>query len=267
MLIPGYSTCSICDELLESGQEITATSGCAFPPEHYLRPHCDAGMHWDCFWSWPLREEFSRGYVEGSIKGYLEAYAAALLYQDDDCVLLIEPAKRAVKPEDCGPSEDPLLHLLLWSWNGHYQIRASGWREWLSQPILCHQETAPLLEAVRARLQRLFPEAEGMLQGIDVPALVAKQQAWVEENFRKPRPRAKGEEGRWERDIPAHNARLDDLCQGHPSCPRCGAAWERLRYLRPARQGQTVVRDLPGLRTLVPLRRLRGRPSGLSLGS
>lgn len=162
-------------------------------------------MHWSCFWAWPFREEFSRGYVERSIKGYLEVYAAALLHKDDDCVVLIEPAKRIVNPEEAGPSEDPLIHVLLWAWNGHYQVNASGWTEWLSRPFSSHTETASQLETIRLRLQQQFPQAEELLRDVDVPAHVRKQKAWVEEHFRKPRAKPKVEgEGRWERDVAAH---------------------------------------------------------------
>lgn len=226
IILIGRSCCTICGETLEAAQDITATSGCAFPPGHHLRDHCDAGMHWDCFWRWPYRSEFSRGYVQVQIDGYREAYGAALVHHDEECVVLVEPAKRALKPEDSGVSEDPLIHVLLWTTNTHCLVAASKWREWLSGPITGRPDEAAILSVIRSRLSSLYPGTSDLLRGLDAEAHVLTQRAFVEKMELKSRQRSE----RVERDILARNEGLDCVCRRRPECPRCGAPWERLRY-------------------------------------
>ena len=229
IILMGRSCCSICGEVLAAGQNITATSGCAFPPEHHLRNHCDAGMHWECFWNWPDRNEFSRGYVQATVDGYGKAYAAALVHSDLDCVLLVEPAKRASKPEDSGPTDDPRVHVLLWTTNAHCLLTASQWEDWLRGPATGRPGEAPILSEVRSRLSKLFPRAEELLNGIDVKAHVLKQQAFAEEMAIGSNRRAEQME-RQAQEVESHNEELDGVCRQQPDCPRCGASWERLRY-------------------------------------
>ena len=239
LVLLGSSCCSICGEVLEAGQDITATSGCCFPPGHHLREHCDAGMHWDCFWKRTYREEFSRGNVESHIEGSKEAYAAALVRRDEDCVVMVEPAKRAWKSEDSGVAEDPRIHIFIWSTNSHYQITASGWLNWLTGSAASRPGEESILVGVRANLASLYPRASMLLQGLDAEAHVAKQRAFIQTEHNRLRQRAYEAE----QDIRDHNERLDCICLRQPACPRCGAPWARLRYydLRPKGRRSCVI--------------------------
>jgi hypothetical protein len=188
MIITGESRCSICDEVIQAGQDITATSGGCFPRDHHLWHHCDAGMHWDCFWSWPHRREFSRGYVEAWIQGYQNAYAAALVYSDEDCVVMIEPAKRATKAEESGASADPLIHVFLWSTKGRCLLKASEWREWAVAPVSDRPQERAILQTVCPRLAALYPDPNMLLVDLDVKAHIAKQIAFLDSVLRAPNP-------------------------------------------------------------------------------
>lgn len=225
ILVPGRSLCSICEGVIESDQDIVATSGCAFPPDHELWRHCDAGMHWGCFWSWPQREEFSRGYVQSSLHGYAKVYAAVEVYRDADGVVMIEPAKRSLKLEEAGASEDPRIHVWLWSTNMEYSVLSSEWVEWLTEPV-CRPELKPVLEALKSRLSSLYPQASGLLEGVNIEAQVDKQQAFVLEVFGKSRRQMEERE----QFLREQNEGLDSFCRQCPNCPHCGAPWEMMRY-------------------------------------
>ena len=58
LVLLGESTCPLCDEVLEQGQDIVATSAFIEDSEHPLWPFQDAGIHRTCFLEWPERERF-----------------------------------------------------------------------------------------------------------------------------------------------------------------------------------------------------------------
>jgi hypothetical protein len=54
----GLSECPLCGEVLKTGQSLVETSAFIENPSHRLWKYSDAAMHYECFQSWPLREEF-----------------------------------------------------------------------------------------------------------------------------------------------------------------------------------------------------------------
>ena len=58
LILLGRSRCALCDQVLEQGQALIATSHFVEDQDHDLWRFSDAGMHRACFLAWPLREEF-----------------------------------------------------------------------------------------------------------------------------------------------------------------------------------------------------------------
>ena len=62
MIFLGKSKCPLCGEVLESGQELVATTHFIESPEHPLWRFSDAAMHYTCFQLWEHREPFVAKY-------------------------------------------------------------------------------------------------------------------------------------------------------------------------------------------------------------
>ena len=59
---PGFTTCSICGEVLVEGDDRVGTTHFIADTEHPLFPHSDALMHRACFLKWEHRTAFVAAY-------------------------------------------------------------------------------------------------------------------------------------------------------------------------------------------------------------
>jgi hypothetical protein len=62
IIIRGKSECPLCGKALAEGQRLIGTQHFIPDPEDPLWRFSDAGMHYDCFQQWPLREQFVAKY-------------------------------------------------------------------------------------------------------------------------------------------------------------------------------------------------------------
>ena len=60
LILRGQSTCSICSNDLNEGDEIVATTHFIADPTDPLWRFSDSGMHKSCFLEWEHRQEFIR---------------------------------------------------------------------------------------------------------------------------------------------------------------------------------------------------------------
>lgn len=58
LILLGSTTCSICDRILNEGEDIVATSHFIADDKDPLWRYSDSGMHRACFVKWPEREIF-----------------------------------------------------------------------------------------------------------------------------------------------------------------------------------------------------------------
>ncbi len=59
-IIPGLTTCSICDRAIEDGDIIVATTAFIENDQDRFAPYHDSAMHQECFQKWSMRERFVR---------------------------------------------------------------------------------------------------------------------------------------------------------------------------------------------------------------
>ncbi|KQW51210.1 MULTISPECIES: hypothetical protein [unclassified Roseateles] len=62
LLILGVSTCPLCDQPIEGGQETVATTHFIESPMHPLWCYSDSVMHYGCFRTWEQRQLFVAEY-------------------------------------------------------------------------------------------------------------------------------------------------------------------------------------------------------------
>jgi hypothetical protein len=127
-LIHRGSRCAICRTPLD--RPYTATSGCAFPPEHELFAFCDAGLHLDCLAAWPQRIQFARGYCDRGRSNFQHGHGA-LLHEGATWLLgcgpLLTEGSAALKLPNAHVGEPFFAEVVLAQWP--LSLR-SPWREW-----------------------------------------------------------------------------------------------------------------------------------------
>lgn len=121
-LISANSRCAICGEPLS--RPYTATSGCAFRPDHRLFAFCDAPLHLSCLEIWPDREELARAYHDQALDAWREGYGT-LVHIGENWVL------------GCGPSTLPKLpyfaQVCLRDWPIRLYTRFDEWDTFVSE--------------------------------------------------------------------------------------------------------------------------------------
>jgi hypothetical protein len=79
LIFRGKSTCALCDLVIETGDEIMATSGVPVSASDPLAAFYDAGMHHACFMGWRLRESFIRKFND-----YFEQHYRGMRFMRED---------------------------------------------------------------------------------------------------------------------------------------------------------------------------------------
>lgn len=64
LVLLGKTECPLCGAVLETGDELVATSGAGVSEGGPLAPYQDAAMHKKCFLNWPLRKIFIQTFNE-----------------------------------------------------------------------------------------------------------------------------------------------------------------------------------------------------------
>ena len=95
IIIQGLTKCPICNGDLD--RPYTATSGCAFPPDHHLFSYCDAALHYSFLEAWKFRQEFSKEYFDQACQAARQR-PAGLLLDREEWALLCGPAVPGKKP-------------------------------------------------------------------------------------------------------------------------------------------------------------------------
>lgn len=90
LILLGKSTCPLCTEILETGQELVATSHFITDSKHPLWIYSDAGMHKKCFLGWKHRTEFITMYNEFYRK-YVFGNGTVLFMLDDGEIIRKAP--------------------------------------------------------------------------------------------------------------------------------------------------------------------------------
>jgi hypothetical protein len=62
IVVRGLTKCPLCAEVIAAEQPIVSTSHFIESPAHPLWQFSDAAMHYDCFQTWAMRDEFVAEY-------------------------------------------------------------------------------------------------------------------------------------------------------------------------------------------------------------
>lgn len=89
LIMQGVSTCAICGEKLDEDRDFMATSGVWYDREDPLWEFCDAGIHWDCYLSWPHRARFAEDYARSRSQGVEDNPYWGNIYSDDHLYLTV----------------------------------------------------------------------------------------------------------------------------------------------------------------------------------
>jgi hypothetical protein len=202
-LISGLSRCVVCQRVLEPGDRVFATSGCAFDPSDRLFRYCDAGIHWDCYVCWPDRPRFAAGYVNSAVRFEREDPVWGAVHLDDFVFLCVRP--EGVRIHFFATSQSVQMPLRDWPCDPPQdRLHELEWHDWLKS---------------RVALYRQYPGPEDLLARVDWDAKA---------ELGRRQTREKEERRLAERQqLDSYNERMHSL-QGAP-CPRCGAF--TLRYL------------------------------------
>lgn len=147
-IIFGQPQCCICQQMIEEGEEWTATWGVVFVPPHPLYAFCDAPLHFSCLETWPHRKEFARGYFEMFRQMPLDG-AGYILAEGQSWFLGCGPSTKGRKPHyiEIVLADWP-IRLRSNDWTGWEAFATSGFKRNLSSAALV--ETGRAMEQVRA---------------------------------------------------------------------------------------------------------------------
>lgn len=90
-LITQGTICQLCGDKLEDRDSMT-TSGVWYDRDDPLYAFCDAGMHWDCYESWPHRARFAEDYARSRSEGVQDNPYWDAIHADDHLYLTVSRA-------------------------------------------------------------------------------------------------------------------------------------------------------------------------------
>jgi hypothetical protein len=152
-IIGEHSRCAICGAPLT--RLFTATSGCAFPPDHRLFRFCDAPLHLSCLEAWADREEFARAYYDQALGSWRRKYGT-LLHETRDWSL------------GCGPATPPAFpyyaEVRLSDWPIRLYSRLGEWDAFVAAGYRAYLEGAALsrADAVMGEVRALVPDQQAL---------------------------------------------------------------------------------------------------------
>ena len=231
IIITGKTTCSICDEVLEEGQEVYATSA-FLRSEHPLWRFSDSGMHWDCFENWAHRADFVEALIAvvtspnhewGSDTAFEGDYCSVLL----NLVVPMEPEAGTVDFEHrrAAPRENPRITIWLHDVGVSLSTTLKEWDGWLREDRSFERE--PVQKAWKDAQEELIGmSSEDLVSMVDIEAVY---DAW---NRRAERQSVLDGQRDAEKAalIAEHNQNLHEIIDSKPSCPHCGQSFQALKY-------------------------------------
>jgi hypothetical protein len=200
--------CAICGQSIRTKGPLFATWGVFFPPEHPLYRFCDAPLHWECYATWPQRQEFARGYLEMRAEGDRHNPYWGTAFRSDRVLV-------TVNPEPPGS-----VQVVLAETGSRLFVALDEWEHWLADLMGAVEGLHPLEQAalreVWPELRATLPTAEAIVGRVDWAPKYAQREA------RELALRRAKEERR--RRVRVQNMECRRLLQQGPVCPHCTAS-------------------------------------------
>lgn len=227
IIITGKTTCSICDEVLEEGQEVYATSA-FLRREHPLWRFSDSGMHWDCFENWEHRADFVRALLE-AVTSPNHEWGFCTVFRGEHCsvvlnLVLPQEVETGTVRFECRratPRENPPVTVWLHEVGVSLRTALVGWDDWLRDEhtfdrTLCQTAWARAEEELR------YISSEDLLSMVDTKAVYDAWNARAERESKRDAEKAS--------IIAEHNQTLHSIIEREPKCPHCGHRFVALKY-------------------------------------
>jgi hypothetical protein len=150
LIIQGKSTCPLCGEVLEQGQELFAKSAFIEDRNHPLWRYLDAAMHQTCFLQWPERAAFIsefNGLFERHYRGIRFPHPDGTIEEREQFLAPRRPTRRCSRPLRSAAAERQTVRRT----NGarmrkqyHFRPSPAGLRAWdVDRLVLLSKDLVP----------------------------------------------------------------------------------------------------------------------------
>jgi hypothetical protein len=205
LIILGATKCALCGTVVESVENIFATSGVFFPQYHRLVHYCDVPMHWSCYENWPDRAEFAKAHLQMHVEWMEGNFYWGVAYQEEDILLL------TINPNT------EMIVLYLGETGTDIRMEMADWKRWLKGDWARtkYRLEYEALSSIVPRLSALFPNSQTVMDAVDWTSKTKQLEHRMEQareqlnsDLRKPI---------------VHNKTCRSLARNGLSCPFCNA--------------------------------------------